>query len=450
MWPAYNFHTISLRPRARGRIFFVVSVLVFLIFYICLSPLIFNYRQNESSRGEDHFEREDEEFCGDRFGASYIRKFGESATNYCEESALSRFTCFTHQTHKTKVDSFCIGMPAAVDPYGRSISLHCPLGNWSAHRLENFPYYWYNTGPKAIIEQFIDFDGEGSGGRAADGRFVILVKREEAVDNLWHVLMQVFSLWLSIKTLRSTIDMATLEPFYVESDVERTQVIILDSWKPGPFMEFWGMFGEFSTAQLSDVSYLRSSTVIIPLPGSSNTLWQGDWEEIDCGKSTLLEEFSETVLDHFNISYTPSNELTLTWIDRRTSRKLLRQQSHLASLEKMFPDVKIQIVDFAKMSITAQIEVARSTNILAGVHGAGLGHGFWLRSGSTIVEVQPPNLKFKGFRNMATLLGHNYFTAEASNVNYDGVSGDWHWDDVNVEEERFLALMGDAIRSYNR
>lgn len=75
----------------------------------------------------------------------------------------------------------------------------------------------------------------------------------------------------------------------------------------------------------------------------------------------------------------------------------------------------------------------RRTDILVGVHGAGLTHGY------------------KGFRNLAKMLGHNYFSSHGVTHLTNSTKGDWQFDDVYIEEDRFIDLMDLSVRSmYHR
>jgi protein O-GlcNAc transferase len=125
-------------------------------------------------------------------------------------------------------------------------------------------------------------------------------------------------------------------------------------------------------------------------------------------------------------------------------------EEYLARLQEDFPLVKVQSFDFASMSYKEQLEIVQDTDILAGVHGAGLTHGMFLPPGSVMVEILPPGLNHKGFRNVAALRGLEYFSSHASNAP-SAKASDWHSEDVLMEFERFKELMDVAIKSlYNK
>lgn len=78
-------------------------------------------------------------------------------------------------------------------------------------------------------------------------------------------------------------------------------------------------------------------------------------------------------------------------------------------------------------------------------------HGIFLRPRSTMVEILPPDLNFKGFRNIAALMGHTYVRAHASPLPRGGSRKDWHGEDVFIEKDHFMEVMDVAIKSmYSR
>ncbi|KAI7286736.1 hypothetical protein KC343_g820 [Hortaea werneckii] len=398
--------------------------------------------------------------CSDRFGTEYIRKFGKSLLNYCDNSAKAALKCFTHKAHDFRRDSFCIGHPIALNH--TSISIDCTLRAWTSEddakqsaRFQDFPYYWYNTGPRSVFDQHIQLGSseilEHFGN--VNQTTLLLVQREETVVNLWHTLMQVMSLWLTLEVLRTSVDetVTPTRPFLNWQEDIEAQIIILDDYDDGPFYEFWRMFGNGRPRRLhaldSEVSIY--SKAVIPLPGGSNPMWEGDWTYLPCNESLLLRAFSQRILDSYTLPQTTQDPtpLTLTLINRSGTRRLRNQDALLVRLQATFPDIRVRSVDLAALSITDQLWTVHTTNILVGVHGAGLAHGMFLpnEGTTTLVEILPPELDFFGFANMCKLLGHKYFSEHGVHMDGQDMSGDWHFDDVSIEEERFLSLIQEAI-----
>lgn len=148
--------------------------------------------------------------------------------------------------------------------------------------------------------------------------------------------------------------------------------------------------------RLNDIASqsLASTRIVIPLPGDSNPYWQDDWVDISCGESILLRALARRVLDFYKIperSFTAPHPLTFTLIDRKQKRRLLDQDAYFSTLQAKYPEIQMQVVDYAALSLSEQIRISHSTDILAGVHGAGLTHGMFLSPNSTIVEILPPD-----------------------------------------------------------
>lgn len=403
--------------------------------------------------------------CGERYGTDYLRAFSKKATNYCDANSTADLTCFSHKASDDRTDSFCIGGPAIIDPAQRSIKLDCVVRDWNGDdatkdvpQLHRFPAYWYNTGPRAIFRQYIKLGREP--GPTVEPKtemkgFSFLVQREDNNQNLWHTMMEIMSLTMSLDVLRTTVDPSTGKAFFADKNLEMSQVVFLDSLVDGPFYDLWRISAKMPSLRLNEVASqnLASNVIVVPLPGGSNPLWQGDWADIDCGDSELLKTFSHRVLDFYGVSVRPPKSekpLTLTVIDRKQKRRLLDQETYFAALQAKCPDIKMQVVDYTPLPFSEQVNVSHSTDILVGVHGAGLTHGMFLPPNSTIVEILPPNLKHKGFENMSKFLGHRHFSRHGSEHDSPENNGDWQHDDVFLEKDRFLELMEEAIASARR
>jgi capsular polysaccharide biosynthesis protein len=126
--------------------------------------------------------------------------------------------------------------------------------------------------------------------------------------------------------------------------------------------------------------------------------------------------------------------------------------SYFEELKATIPHVKVQIIDFAAISFKEQLQIIHETDVLVGVHGAGLTHGMFLREGSVMVEILPPDLTHKGFRNLAGVMGHTYLSTHATKPpETNSKDGNWHTEDVFLEKDRFIDLMEVAIKTlYNK
>lgn len=432
-------------------------------------------------------------FCSERFGRKYLENLRDSATGYCTPESPFNLTCFRSQTSPdARMDTLCFGKSDLFDSTDRKFHIECQLRELTKNetavgvpKVENFASYWYETGPGIIFNNFLSLNSTfhtpsvehwspQTPGLAKN--FTILIKREGAF-NPWHCLMEIWSLTMTLDVLRMAIDPVTHAAFFRLGDTINTQIVILDDQENGPYFDLWTMFAQRPILRLKDLSQgTQLENIIVPLAGASNPVWQGDWDIHACGQSELLRAFVHRVLDFYHIdASTPphSGDIVLTFIDRRDSRRLIDQDSYLEHLRARTPHVKVQGVDLAAVSFSEQLEIIRQTDVLVGVHGAGLTHGLFLPPESVMVEILPEDLNHKGFRNVAGLLGHSYLSIHASKSHppdpippEQSSSGqnssakedtterkrdEWHTNDVFVEKDRFLEVAEVAIKIlYNK
>ncbi|KAF3771449.1 family 61 glycosyltransferase [Cryphonectria parasitica EP155] len=302
------------------------------------------------------------------------------------------------------------------------------------------------------VNKDVDLSPQGDNNKPE--KFTVLIKREGEL-NPWHCLLEILSLSLSMDVLQmSPRDGEQGPAFFTPLDAENTQVVILDERKDGPYFDLWQLFAKKPIVRINELPAdddALAGNVIIPLPGASNPLWQGDWDPNPCAHSDLLRTFSWRVLHHYDIPDTLDGEdkVVVTFIDRREQRRLVDMDRHLAALRNRYKHAVINVVDLAALPFPEQIRLVRNSDVLAGVHGAGLTHGLWMKEHSAMVEILPEVLNHKGFRNFAGALGHDYFSTHGTKP--PAVSGSWQHDDVAIEEERFLEVMDLAIKSmYNK
>jgi protein O-GlcNAc transferase len=447
------------------------------------------------------------EFCADRFSTKYLERLRDHARSYCATGSQSNLTCFHHHNKQNyadqedRVDSVCLGRGAVLDLARGRYGLDCALRPFEETEkaqglipFQGLRSYWYETGAGIIFDQFTELDTAPTNIEAARAvvsaglpspRFQLLLKRE-GETNPWHCLMEIYSAWMSVDVLRMARDpLNNNRPFFQHpEDTHDTQVVILDDRDDGPYFNLWQLFAERTPVRLSKLmsehvagspSVSAETTIIIPMAGASNPMWQNDWEVRDCSEAQTLRVFAQRVLGFYRIEDQPRDpdQIMVTFVDRQETRKLLDKDELFEALQATTPHIKVQTVDFAAISFPEQLRVIRDTDVLVGVHGAGLTHTMFMRENlGAIVELQPETMRdpqtgqtHNGFRNLANMLRLNYFRIHVPQVpappdekaRSDRRSlygkrtvekrASWHVDNVKVDKDRFLEVVSMAIKA---
>ncbi|KAI7326500.1 hypothetical protein KC315_g7542 [Hortaea werneckii] len=426
-----------------------------------------------------HFHSRDKSAAGiqgpssrcNRFDDAYIRGFTQRFAEYCDATSPASLTCFSHQAFNLRLDTFCVGAPAYFnqeDGQTKPISLNCRLRKEynlpdGIPLLQDMPNYrWFDTGTFKVFEEFIRIGENVQSSSSHEGSYPVsstqdsekgysfLIKREWD-HNMWHELLQIFSLYNSVEVLRRSTDPKTGMPFFTEEDAKLSKLVILDDIEPGPYFDPWTADTDLPPVKLRDVLNGKETApqkILVPLVGIANTLWQGDWEQIPCGESPLLHNLTQKVLSFYGIrhsSQTPDRPQKLVMINRKHSRHLIHTDALFDALQARHPEVEMTLLDYGTLDFKAQLELDQTTDILVGVHGAGLTHGMFLPRHSTLAQILPPTLDHYGFENMARFLGHKYYSTHSKAFESANHTGDWHHDDVFMEEEEFLKFMDEVI-----
>lgn len=241
------------------------------------------------------------------------------------------------------------------------------------------------------------------------------------------------------------------EPVFKPDHLPRTEIVILDEFPDGPYFDLFQLASGKRPTRIADWANSRSSDprsgrvaakipvdkVIIPLAGAANPLWS-DWVKVDCDlqHDSVLRVFVRRVFDFYGIPRTRRRDasrslassvslfpspprLNVSIVVRRNSRRLMGLDGHLfdAAKSKFSHKADIRLVDFEGKPFREQIEIARNTDVLVGMHGAGFTHVMFMEEGrGALVEIQPDRLCHRGFRNLAKMTGQLYFVAGANKI----------------------------------
>ena len=326
--------------------------------------------------------------------------------------------------------------------------------------IDKFPEYLWWTGVKKILDSRFTIDGgdelrermrglqcNSADKRREDQSTAVLFLRDGGA-NMWHSLMEIYSYYQSMDTLAMAVDKHGQPYFDRQKDTNDYQVIWVDDKGPGPYHKVWNMFSSKPAVHLEEIDTSRTcfDRVIIPLPGGANTMWEGDWRIHTCKNSTMLDVFQRRVLDYFRIPEPDKfHPFTVSFIDRKQTRSLHNQALYLEKLRAKYPRITFKTFDLQEVDLEEQLRIVRETNVLVGTHGAGLTSTWFLPPRSSVVEILPPDFLHKGFRNLAHIMGHRFFSAHGTK--HEGEGEGWRNPPLFVEEDRFMRLMDMAIGS---
>jgi hypothetical protein len=104
--------------------------------------------------------------------------------------------------------------------------------------------------------------------------------------------------------------------------------------------------------------------------------------------------------------------------------------------------ININVVDFAIISFAKQLEIVRNSNIIVGVHGAGLTWIMFAAEEAVLVEMHPSYRLDRHFRHLARLVNKDYLPMRSlSRETCLSTS-----DTVHIAIPEFLRTMDGAVR----
>lgn len=212
-------------------------------------------------------------------------------------------------------------------------------------------------------------------------------------------------------------------------DLSKVRVLLLDSHPPGPYIEFYEALSPGGPVirypeLAGKVCFKRFMTSV---PGyNSFILTYATGSANPCHNSDILHGVRNTILDSMGLlNMKPPTNPSVLLVARRpykhegfNKQKIGRvftneQEIETAAKAAFHNTAGFRIVDFATMDAKQQVETVMSSNILVGMHGAGLVHSIFLPDDGAVVEMFP-----SGFgenhrdRNIARFLGRSYFSFE--------------------------------------
>jgi hypothetical protein len=359
--------------------------------------------------------------CNRAYGPDLVNAWVRDPVKVCHGGSSS-ITCYTHQheydTVKGKIEAekkqawYCVAENVEVDfskpNFGkRSIFADCNKNpEWDA-LLQTF-FVKNNQHMRHLLGAFVFDVGERSQGNIKGSTTpTYLLWREIPHDNLFH----------------HSSDLINMHTVYQAQGLVNgeTQVVLVDTSSDGPFypliQEVFSKGMPLKRVTAYNKETVKFDKLIFHLDGKAAPIFPGrvaEGKALTCLDTFLFHGYRHRVLDALNLwDVPPPRAPVVTLVTRRRTKtantgRILANEKALESIMNECTMCNVQAVDLAKLPIIEQIALVRHTNVLVGVHGAGLMHIMFAAEEAVLLEIHPHYRLHRHFRNACRMTGKIY------------------------------------------
>lgn len=411
-----------------------------------------------------------DEMCERLYGLTLVENWRSNAQTWCESGPKgigSKLVCFPyHQTHKRNdgrpPDMFCYATNVFID-FSKVTGNHASQGKPPLGQQ----YYDFQPGslfsdckktsqfrPSLFMphhaQQMSSFKAEAplpkKGSYVVEETATYLLARDEDCENSFHSTADFMNMHLVMLALNQA--------------PSATQVMLFDRHSDGPYVELLTKAFAGGQPPIRKEKYAGGKVLFRKLifhlespaglifPKVYNLKPGGHPEPLRCRNAGLFLSYSRFVLEAFglwDVPPPPIPQVVLSLRHRTGSKnvgRILANEQEVVSVLREGNLMNLEVVDTAKMSYGEQLALIRRTNVLVGVHGAGLMLIMFAANEAVLVEVHPSYRQDRHFRHAARMMGRHYLPMRSSvREACQGSS-----DNVVVPVDEFRKTMDGALR----
>lgn len=203
----------------------------------------------------------------------------------------------------------------------------------------------------------------------------ILLCPSTHITNLWHLLHHLYTTYKFIIINKLTIK--NIYPVFFKNTALRQGNLLECQYNE---LIFTGM--GFDYKLFKDIVQKFSKGKCI----SADKIYV-DNQSINFTSEPLFDNFKKHILTNFGLTYEKTPHNIITFILRRGTREI----TNINDVKKYLLNYKINYIYLEDHSICEQLKIISNTDILLGVHGAGLSWSIFMKSNSHLIEMFPGN-----------------------------------------------------------
>jgi len=414
-----------------------------------------------------------DEVCERLYGFPLVESWKGNAQTWCESPASSaqtdqksKLVCYPyHQVHKRNdgrgPDMFCEATNFFID-FSKVSGTHAQHGK-PPHGQQYYDFrqgsLFSNCRKTAQFRPvfFMPHHAQQMGSFASDapwpkaGTFTVeetatyLLARDEDCENSFHSTADFMNMYLVMQALGQAPSSMQVMLFDKHSDGPYTELIqkAFSAGRPPMRKE---MYQNKVVLFRKLIFHLESPAGLI-FPKVYNLV--GRPEPLRCRATSLFTGYSRFVLEAFglwDVQPPAIPQVTLSLRHRTASKnvgRILANENEVVNvLRSEGTMINVEVVDTSTMPYGQQLALIRRTNVLVGVHGAGLMLIMFAANEAVLVELHPSYRQDRHFRHAARMVGRHYMPMR-SNVRETCQGSS---DNVVVPIDEFRKAMDGALR----
>jgi hypothetical protein len=267
-----------------------------------------------------------------------------------------------------------------------------------------------------------------------------LLARDEDCENSFHSTADFMNIFLVMSALN-------LDP-------DNQQVMLFDKHPDGPYMELYSKAFSKKYPVIRNDHYgnkiILFKKLVFHLESPAGLIFPkvARPDPLKCYSTSFFQAYRKYILNSFDLyDVTPPSIPTITLsLRHRTPHKnvgrILANEEEVTNVLREGNMMNLNVVDFAKISYGEQLRIIRNTNVLIGVHGAGLMNIMYAAEEAVLVEIHPSYRQDRHFRHAARMTGKAYMPMRTLiREDCEGSS-----DNVHIKIDEFRKTVDGAIR----
>jgi len=214
------------------------------------------------------------------------------------------------------------------------------------------------------------------------------------INNIWHLMHHIFISYKYINKNKLNTENVSIYPIFFDGFYKRQGDILKCIYND---LIFTGLGFNFDMFKELHTTFRNKKMVHV------NSLKYVN-ENLNFRDEPLFDDFKKYILGNFNITYEINDKKIITFILRKGTRQI----TNIDYVKDALSSYHINYVYLEDYTVKEQLEIIANTDMLIGVHGAGLSWCIFMKNNSTLLEMYPGNSNTDNYIRWCTISKINY------------------------------------------